>query len=177
MRKDISKTLKSESKEHAKRVKQLLELRNMTIKVGVIGERANEKHEGDKHLTMAQLASIHEYGLGNVPARPFLKIPLTSNKEKYRTKIREAFLATKGGKKNKMPDFAAFRKMLAKIGAEGVKDVRQFVRRTGVPPALSQSWAEYKKSQRKSLKPLIFTGQLIRAISYLVVKRRGKISE
>lgn len=172
--KDIAKILGSESREHAKKVQKLLELRGMTVKVGVVGERANEKHEGDAQLTMAQLASIHEYGLGNVPARPFLKIPLTSNRQKYRELIRAAFLATKGSK-NKGPDFAKFKSLLARVGAEGVKDVREFVRRVGVPPELSQSWLEYKKSQRKSLKPLIFTGQLIRAISYLVTKRRGKI--
>lgn len=134
---------------------ELLRLKKSFVKAGFLGAKT---HSGD--LTNAQLASIHEYGLGNVPARPFLRPAFMLHKDEYMGLLREAY--EKSVLKNS-PD--AFRKMLKLIGQRMVADIKNFVTAgSPVPPPLAPATIKRKGSTRT----LVDTGQLIRATEYEV---------
>lgn len=68
----------------------------------------------------AELAAIHEYGGGNVPARPMLRPVFDKNLEKYRRLQRDLWGAVLGGKKN-------INEALKELGEVMVRDVKEHI--------------------------------------------------
>lgn len=162
-------------------------LPGMQVLVGIPGE--NAEREGD--LTNAQLGYIHEFGApeANVPARPFL-IP---GIESVRPRIeRHLMAAAKVGLTGKTAR-ADSMKYLNAAGMTAVNGVRAYMTR-GVPPPLADSTLRRRAGRRKgsghrinkgsaaelkaraagaepsmaSVKPLIDTGQLRAAVTYVI---------
>ena len=111
----------------------------------------------------ATLASIHEFGLGNVPARPFIRPPFDKNRKQYLEILStayEKFLKGSGDRQN-------FLRVLGFIGQKMASDIKNYVTQgTGVPPPLSPKTIAAKGSSR----PLVDTGQLLNSVTYQVVE-------
>lgn len=137
---------------------ETMRARKSYVKVGVLGKK-DTRDSGE--ITNAQLASIHEYGLGNVPARPFLRPPFEQNKAAYLEILRDAFAAAL---KSKGPE--GYKRALALVGQRLATDIKNYVTTgEGVGPPLADSTIVRKGSSR----PLVDTGQLIRSVDYEVI--------
>lgn len=142
--------------------KMFKSIRSSHVKAGVLGRAGAH---GDGKLTNAQLASIHEFGLGRVPARPFIAPPFLEKKAEHLAAIRKAhkeFLRTGN------PD--VFLMALELEGQKIVANQRAYVTAgPGIPPPLAPATIARKGSSR----PLVDTGQMIRSLDYVVI-RGGK---
>lgn len=133
-------------------------MRKSYVKAGVMGKKASRSGS----LTNAELASIHEFGLGNVPPRPFIRPPFVVHKPEYLTLLRKGYAQAM---KSNNPD--SFRRVLALIGAKMAADIRNYVTQgPGVSPPLAATTVARKGSSR----PLVDTGQMIRAVDYEVIE-------
>jgi hypothetical protein len=136
----------------------LLRLRKSYVKAGVLGKKSSRAGV----MTNAQLASIHEYGLGKVPPRPFIQPPFVLHKADYLDLLRKGYAQAM---RTNNPD--AFRRVLALIGQKMAADIRNYVTQgPGVMPPNSPRTIARKGSSR----PLVDTGQMIRAVEYEVVE-------
>jgi hypothetical protein len=116
------------------------------LRIGVFGERN------------ATLASIHEFGTSRIPARPFVSPPLRAKSSEWRADLYRAFMA--GGP-------SAFLRRLAIVGELAVLAIRNgILEGAGIPPANSAATIKQKGSSR----PLVDSGQMLRAIAYKVSK-------
>jgi hypothetical protein len=123
-----------------------------TIEVGVIGEKGDTKHRGTP-LTVAQLAEIHEYGLG-VPQRSWLRGYLDENTPEI-NRVRSALW-------RQMIDLKISTETAAnRLGAYLVGGIKKRIA-AGIAPPNAPSTVRRKGSS----KPLIDTGQLRSAINY-----------
>lgn len=143
--------------EALKKRLELLRLRKAFVKSGVLGK----KPRTGTGPSNAELASIHEFGLGSAPARPFIGPAFLMHKAEYRDLIRRGYA---GAVKSNDPN--AFRRVLALIGQKMSADIKNFVTAGApVPPPLSPKTVARKGSSRT----LVDTGQLIRSVDYEVV--------
>lgn len=145
----------SVSDRGASRLLRAVEQANFRIRVGVVGKDAEKQHPGAK-MTIAQLAEIHELGLG-VPERSFLRAWLEANEAGVEADMRQATKKILLGKLT--PEQAA--KLL---GARWVGQLQVWIAAGNVQPPLAES----TKARKGSDVPLIDTGQLRSAISFLV---------
>lgn len=126
-----------------------------------------ESQEQSNGLTMAALGTIHEFGTydGFVPARRWL----SAATDYYRDAIADRYVKLwKRIMTGKRVDVG---EGLERIGMFGVNRVREYIRKVG--PTVWEPLADRTVKDKKDDRPLISTGQLIRAITY-VVKRKPK---
>lgn len=155
--------------------------REMHLKVGIVGKDAKEVH-ADSGLTNAQLGSIHEYGTSSIPARPFISSTIRQNKDKYVRVIREALQKNTGIEVS----FGKISRDMRRVGMQAVADIKKrMTNGSGIPPPLAASTLAAKRAKalaantkktRKTFRPLVDTGQMMRAISYILVGKGGKLS-
>jgi hypothetical protein len=143
----------------------VLRLKKSYVKAGAMSNKAARtaaKPGVNSGLTNAELASIHEFGLGTVPARPFIRPPFVQHRSEYLAILRDAFR-----KSLRSNDPAGYRRALALVGQKMAADIKNYVTTgTGVPPPLAASTIKAKGSSR----PLVDTGQLINSVTYEVVE-------
>lgn len=135
------------------------------VRVGVQGAQATANHQGTA-LTVAQLATIHEFGKTiqqprmhrtiRIPERSFLRATIDQYQEAI---ARRQVLLTQGYLLGKF----ALKPALELLGQYVVGLVKQRMA-NGIPPPNSP-WTIAKK---RSSKPLIDTGQLRNSITYQV---------
>ncbi len=133
--------------------------RGTKVKVGVIGSEAAAPKTGGASLTVADVASFHEFGLG-VPQRSWLREYVDEHDAEIRRRLR------------KIAEAVIKRKRDARIGLEqlGVLTVGEIQARMASGPG----WKPLSKSYVKRLKltdrtaRLIRTGQLRSSITYVV---------
>lgn len=58
------------------------------VNAGFVGERAEQRHE-DSNLTNAELAAVHEFGLGNQSAKHFVRDSFDENFSKNRREFKK----------------------------------------------------------------------------------------
>lgn len=138
---------------------RLLKLRKAYVKAGVLGKKASRSDGG---ITNPQLASVHEYGTSLVPARPFISPTFHENRGSYMKLLLRGYHDAVIGNR---PD--AFIRMLQLIGQKMVTDIKTRVTAgPHIPPPLAPATIARKGSSR----PLVDSGQLVRAIDYEVVE-------
>ncbi len=133
-------------------------MRRAYVKAGVLGD-GGARPEG--HLSNSQLASIHEYGLGNVPARPWIGPPFRLKRDEYFKFLADAYQkALKAGKPSEVE------KALGLLGLKMTADIKKYVTEgEGVPPPLKAATIKRKGSSR----PLVDTGELLNSVQFQVV--------
>ena len=114
------------------------------VRVGIV---SFEKHDGDEDLSVADIAMFHEFGKGNNPERPFMRLTFIKNKNQIIKMARKLLLATVSDGMDKAV-------ALGRLG-QFLKDKMVKTIRDGVPPP----------NQRPN-KTLIDTGQLINSIDW-----------
>lgn len=139
------------------------------VLIGIPGEKT-ERNSGDP-LTNASLGYIHENGApeANIPARPFLAPGIKEALPRTTKYFQQA--AQYAGAGNMTGMMRAFNA----IGQVAADSARNVIRR-GISPPLKQGTVDARKRRHKSRKaessgdvtPLIDTGQLYRAITYVV---------
>lgn len=140
----------------------------LSLRVGFLGDGTAQR-DGDG-ITNPQLAAVHEFGYpeGNIPERPFMGPSFDKQREKYRQDL--LALVRRAGN-----DAAAMEKGLGLLGTRMVTDIRDFI--VGGAPIAPENTPEVKRrKERKSsgapggVRTLVDTGQLVRSISWVVVK-------
>lgn len=121
----------------------------------------------DVPTTNVRLAAIHEFGLGNIPERSFLRSTADLNQRKYLELLKKAEKKALEGEDPK--------RLLGLIGEVGVADVKATITSQGHGhwPALAESTIKAKGSSQA----LIDTGQLLNSITARVVDAKKEASE
>jgi hypothetical protein len=126
-----------------------------TVKVGVIGPKASAAKTEGKGLTVVEVASFHEFGLG-VPKRSFIAGYVDENEADLRKRMRKAGeLVAKGSH--------TLEQALELFGLYVVGGMQDRIS-DNIPPALAES----TKKRKGSSVALINTGQLRSSITHEV---------
>lgn len=130
------------------------------IRAGVFEGPPRDDSEG---LTNAEIGAVHEFGLGHVPERSFIRGTVDANRDEIRTRLRNVA----GGFLNfKSRD--EIKRGAALFGEWFVGKMKERIR-DGIPPALAPETIERKGSST----PLIDHGQLLSALTYDVKQGGG----
>lgn len=154
------------------------ELNGLTITVGVHGDAGVDDDNG---VSLAVIASVHEFGSQTVHARPFIRPTFDSQKERYWRRIRGALVAAA-----RRHGTRSLQQNLGQVGEGMVSDIRRRIR-SRIAPTLSDATIarrEKKITDRGGRRrpannrfsgwtPLIDDGQLIGSLRWVV--RRGGV--
>lgn len=140
----------------------------LSLRVGFLGDGTAQRDEDG--ITNPQLAAVHEFGVPekNIPERAFMGPSFDKHREEYRQQMRD-IIARAGN------DMAAIERGMSLIGERMVADVRDYIV-GGAPVGRENSDAVKKRKARNpqnnkwGIRTLVDTGQLVRSISYVVVK-------
>ena len=97
------------------------------VEVGVLGQQASAKHPNSK-LTVGELAAVHEFGLGNVPERSFIRGFVDDEQQQVLFRIGELARRVAAGAMTPLEYRAAVNRLL--VG--GIRARMD----EGIPPAL-----------------------------------------
>jgi hypothetical protein len=131
-------------------------IRKPHVVVGIFGDAASEPKQKSPKLTNAQVASVHEFGLGNVPERSFIRGTVDERAKGISRIARKGARAVLAGT-------ATTRFALEVLGIFVQGAIRRRISR-GIPPPLKEA----TKRRKGSSMPLIDTGQLRGSIDYEV---------
>lgn len=116
---------------------------------------------------VAYVATIHEFGHGAIPPRPFMRPTVEAQRAAWRETLRKGAKAVLNGRLD-------VHEMLQQFGMQSAGDVRQTLAAVTDPP-LKQSTLDARQSRKAtpgvSDKPLVDTGLLIQSISSDVVDK------
>jgi hypothetical protein len=142
-------TIKDEDNGYRELQQTVRKWRKKTIKVGV----NDDPHAGSPGLTNSSLGAIHEFGLGHVQERSFLRAWVDQQQGEWMAWLREGVLAS----------LLKNRQWASNFGKYAVGQVRERIR-AGIPPELRPETVRRKGSDI----PLIDTEQMINAVEYEV---------
>jgi hypothetical protein len=143
---------KVEDTDHgAKALKKRLRKELPKAIVGVYGERASGKHEGGR--TNGEIAAAHEFGLGTVPMRSWLRGTMAEHRQQISAALQAICVATIKGKAD-APQMMA---QLAQAAAGWCKERIAL----GIAPELSARYLPRKLAKYPgATTPLIASGQM-----------------
>lgn len=138
------------------------------VRVGLVGAKAEESHEGSP-FTNAQIAAVHEFGSPQmgIPQRSFLGASFDKNRETY---VKLLTASVKAMFEGKMTSERA----LGLVGAKAAADVKSFVTQgpeippPNAPATLARKQALTRKGSTGSVRTLVDTGRMIDAVSWIV---------
>lgn len=141
-------------------------LTSQQVMVGFPGDDPKVARTGEKSagLNNAALGYIHEKGApeANIPARPFLEPGIKAVQNETIDGLKKAGEFALQGR------VEAVGRQLHRVGLRAVNSVRAVIN-AGVPPPLKPSTlAGRRRRGRKGTVPLIDTGQLRNAITYVI---------
>jgi len=154
-------TVRDEDRGYADLVKTIFAMGSPKVSVGIHEEDGAHDHGG---MTVVDLASIHEFGLG-VPERSFIRAWFDENEDRAKEAMRRLLVSVLEGK-NK-PEQAVEKFALWVVGEMQARIAR------GIAPALAESTIASKGSSV----PLIDTGQLRSSISYEILDANGQVKK
>ena len=120
-------------------------------------------------MTVAGYGAVHEFGSddGVVPQRPWLRAAVDANLREVGTRMQSILekIYDRRGKSDVTRD-------LNRLGLWGVKIVKDYIKKVG--PSTWVPLAEATIKRKRSTRPLIDNGTMIRSITY-VIKRKGAV--
>lgn len=137
---------------------RLTDLKRMAVFVGLPRERIGGAIYGDGQ-TVLSVGAGHEYGIGDLPQRSFLRTPFSIKKIEMNKAIAEQFIAVSAGR-------IATRSGLNRIGAIATNISKAAFTSKGYG-----AWADISagtKARKKSSQVLIDTGILRSSVQYVV---------
>ncbi len=135
-------------------LKRVEESKNAGLVVGILDELGGTNVHDGTGLTVAEIAEVHEFGLGNNPERSFIRAWFDQHREPCRRVIAAAMKAVVAGKITKV-------QAIEQVGALFVAQIQQRIR-SHIPPPLQQATIDRKGSDV----PLIDKGQLWSSIGF-----------
>lgn len=151
----------------AKVLSSIQELAGKQVLVGIPASKAEREEGNTEPINNAQLGYIHEYGApaSNIPARPFLIPGVARAQESINNHLQKAAKAAMSGNDEKVDTELNATGLIAQAGARNEINNGDF-------EALSPvTLAARRKRGRTGDKPLIDTGQLRNAITYVIRKK------
>lgn len=127
------------------------------INVGILAKDGAKQHEEGSELTIADIAAIHEYGLGDAQERSFLRAWFDAYQPQIKEAIKRQMQAVVSGKLDKY-------KALEQLGAWMSGQIQQFMAANMVKPPTSE---ETNKRKGSSV-TLIDQGILRSSISFSI---------
>jgi len=135
--------------------------------VGIYGERASAKPPEGKGRTVGEIAAAHEFGLGTVPMRSWLRATMAARTKQVSAALQEICVATIKGKGD-APQMMA---QLAQAAAGWCKERIA----SGIAPELSARYLPRKLAKYPgATTPLIASGQMRQSIAGELVSGGGK---
>ncbi len=132
----------------------------VTSRVGIFGQKAAEEHDQDSGLSTGELAAIHEFGAGNVPARSFVRGWIDESGAAIQAQLKETATNVVRGRFDVYAGMHRFGQWA---------DLRMSTRITGhIPPPLAPATVRRKGHNV----PLIDTLKMFRAIDSAVERNR-----
>jgi hypothetical protein len=128
------------------------------LSVGVQGQKGAEQHKQGSGLSVAEIAELHEFGLG-VPERSWLRDWFDTNEASIKEDLRKVARGILLGRFTREQG-------LEILGVKYVGEIQLRIA-SNIPPALAESTVKRKGSSVA----LIDTGQFRSAITYLLEKR------
>lgn len=158
----MSKSRVTSRDRGARHLLKLLEKQSgLRLRVGVFGEAAVARAV-DSELTMGDLATVHEFGRGNVPERSFVRSYFDENQ----ARIREMYQRVGGAV---VANKIRWRQGLELVGLKIVGEIKGRIS-AGIAPALSKNYLPRKLAKYPgATNPLIASGQLRQAVASAVV--------
>lgn len=138
------------------RIRSIARRYTTKVEVGYLGEVIHINEDGKRPITLGDLASIHEHGVGYIPKRAFVKPALKQNRLKYLRFAGRQITPVIRGRQTAT-------RVWHLLGQEAVKDVKKYMV-TAKFTALSEQTVKRKGSSR----PLIDTGQLRQSVTYKI---------
>ena len=138
-----------------------------SLRVGLVGEKADEPHENRPDLTVGELGTILEYGGEGLPARPFIRSYFDENYTRIMAMIRQVTL--EAFRSNRPAE--ALAAGLRQVGQKLAGEIQGRILR-GDYTTNAQSTVARKGFNA----PLIEEGQLYAAISYELNGLAGTVS-
>lgn len=171
-----SKNVRDKDKGYKKRLRTIFGLKPTSLTVGIHadagaqkadkgarkrvaggkGKKARQEQATANALTILDVGTIHEFGLGHNPQRSFIRGWADENEAKNQKTIRTMMRSVAQGKRT-LEDAAAI------LGLRFVGDIQRRMR-DRIPPPLSSETVKRKGSDV----PLIDTGQLRSSIQFKV---------
>jgi len=135
----------------SRKVKQLRRRKGSKVKVGYLNTAGDHT---EAEMPMYELARIHEFGLGNAPARPHLRPTVDEGRRKYRLLSRKLAAQRLAGRISK-------RQADTVLGETAKQDVQERITDLDSPP---NTKATIKR--KGSSNPLIDTGELRSSVNW-----------
>ena len=134
------------------------------IAVGLVGPKAAVKH-ADSELSVAEIGTVHEFGTETIPARRWLSVAFSSQRELLK---RAYSFAWKKQLKNPRLSLNA---VAASTGSLAARSIRLYMLKgPHFKPALSpETIKEKRKTSTDPTRPLFNKGQLAASISWMKI--------
>lgn len=158
-------TVKSVVDNSAALQKSLRKLEQAKVLVGIPAEKApRDPAESQGPINNAALGYIHNFGIpsANIPARPFMEPGIIAVKDRIVPYLESAGRAAVTGNANGVEKNLTAAGIVAASGIKSKIDAGPFV------PLKPSTIAARKRRGRTGTKPLIDTGQLRNAITFVV---------
>lgn len=142
-------------------LQQIRDAGDLELRVGIL---TDEQHRNGDGLTVADVASINEFGTadGHIPARPAFRQAIASNREAIVARLRTELKAMSEGRQTP-------RRALSRTGLEIQALIRKRITDLRTPPN-----APATAQRKRSANPLIDTGQLRQSVSFEVTTSRQR---
>ena len=132
------------------------------VHVGILEAKGAEQHENSEH-TVAEIASFHEFGLGNNPERSFIRGYCDEQQDTVLAFMKVAMQSVRDGKYK-------WDVLLERVGLFVQSGIQKRIS-DGIPPPLKEATIKRKtRDGKRGETPLINTGQLRAAISFAIRK-------
>lgn len=134
------------------------------VRVGIFSDARGGGAEREGGLTNVEIAAVHEFGAPEVgiPERSFIRSVFEANKRKYAEMIRKLLPQVVEGKRD-------VRWMFDVIGQQIVADINAFVRQSQGPAFALEPLKPETIERKGSDRPLIDTGRMLAALTYVTV--------
>ena len=129
--------------------------RGADVHVGIFSDKAGGGADRGG-INNVQLAQIHEFGAGRIPARPFMRATFKENASKYFLQMKRMVQEVFDGKLKQRTSL----NKLGKMVAEDIKD--RVLSGPHIPPPLSSVTVEKKGHSR----PLVDTESMIESVTW-----------
>lgn len=154
---------------YAALVRRVYSLDSPKVSVGIHEEDGAKEHE-DAGMTVVALGAIHEFGLGNVPERSFIRAWFDENQDRAKEALRRLMVSVVDGKRQP--------KQALDLFAQWALGEMQKRMAAGIPPALQPETVRKKtRAGKKGETPLIDTGQLRSSLSYEIMDGDGVVTK
>jgi len=134
------------------------------LRVGIVHDVAHKEGNGK---SVGEIAEIHEFGLGNVPMRAWLRPVVDGRRALLKARLARVAEAIALGK-------ATAAQGMNLLGIELVRVIKNRIQ-AGITPALAESTLRRKTNAKGQVKstPLINTSQFIGSIDHVLVGPGG----